>query len=248
MLSKSVTYRCSSCIARVGRIRRQKTEPAGVRRAEADPRETVVGCPKPSWMSDFNRTNFSLCPSAAEGIENDRPKDTWSSRLRHYRLWISSRGRFPLKWRSLERSDNERQYAWRCCGEPDFSIEQQHPDCRCRQLEPSRSRLVKTCAPADRAIKLLLLRRMQLHILLRSLRWLCTPEVSTSTRLLHCRIWSSIQLLISDCPHSWRSPSRCNRLRLKLSSDRKECCGLLCQLDIWTHAWLRFSAIGRDCA
>ena len=46
-----------------------------------------------------------------------------------------------------------------------------------------------------------------------------------------------------DCPHSWRSPSRYNRLRLKLSSDQKECRGLLCQLDIWTHDWLRSSAI-----
>ena len=41
---------------------------------------------------------------------------------------------------------------------------------------------------SDRAIKILSLRRTQLHILLRSLRWLCTPEVSTSKKLLHCRI------------------------------------------------------------
>ena len=56
---------------RVGKIRRQKAEPTGVGRAEADPRKTVVGCPKPSWVSDFNQTEFSLRPSGAEGIGND---------------------------------------------------------------------------------------------------------------------------------------------------------------------------------
>ena len=43
-------------------------------------------------------------------------------------------------------------------------------------------------------------------------------------------VLSSIQLLTCDCPHSRRSPSRCNRLRLKLSSVRKGCHGLLYQL------------------
>ena len=42
----------------------------------------------------------------------------------------------------------------------------------------------------------------------------------------------TIRLLTCDCPHSRRSPSRSNRLRLKLSSVRKGCCGLLCQLNI----------------
>ena len=71
---------------RIGEIRRQKTEPTGVGRAKVDPRKTVVGCLKPSWVSDFNQTDFSLRPSVAEGIKNDPPKDTWSFHLRHYRL------------------------------------------------------------------------------------------------------------------------------------------------------------------
>ena len=65
----------------VGRIRRQRAESAGVGRGEADPRETVVGCPKPSWVSDFNQTDFSLRPFGAEGIGNNPPKDTWSFHL-----------------------------------------------------------------------------------------------------------------------------------------------------------------------
>ena len=60
------------------------------------------------------------------------------------------------------------------------------------------------------------------------LRWMCTPEVSTSVRLLLCRIWNSIRLLTFDCPHNWRSLSRCNRLRLSLCSVRIECRRLLC--------------------
>ena len=50
---------------RVGEIQRQKTEPAEVGRVEDDPRKTVVGCPKPSWVSEFNRTDFSLHTSGA---------------------------------------------------------------------------------------------------------------------------------------------------------------------------------------
>ena len=47
--------------------------------------------------------------------------------------------------------------------------------------------------------------------------------------------WIELQLLEganAGLPYSRQSPSRCNRLRLKLSSDRKGCRGLLCQLDI----------------
>ena len=160
-----------------------------VGRAEADPQRTDVGFPKPSCLlSDFNRTDSALRPSRVEWTGNGPPKNTWSFHLRHYRLWIFSLNRFSLKRRSPERSDIQRRYAWRRCGGPDFSTKQQHPYCRCKQLEPSRSRLIETCAPVDRAIKLLLLHQTQLHIPLRSLRWLCTPEVSTSMRFLHCRI------------------------------------------------------------
>ena len=118
---------------------------------------------------------------------------------------------------SRTKCDIELRYAWRRCDEPDSLTKQQHSDCRCRQLEPSRSRLAETCAPADRAIKPLSLHQTHLHILLRSLRWLCTPEVLTSKNLLHCRIWNNNRLLTCDCPHSRWSPSQCNRLRLKLS-------------------------------
>ena len=126
-----------------------------VGRAEVDPQGTKVGCPKPSCVvSDFNRSDFALRPSGAKGTGNGPSKDTWSFHLRHYRLWKFSLDRFSQKWRSPEWSDIECRYAWRHCGEPDFSTEQQHPDCHCKQLESSRSRLVETCAPADRAIKL----------------------------------------------------------------------------------------------
>ena len=70
----------------VGKIRRQKAELAGVGRAEADPRETIVGFPKPSWVFEFNQTDFSVRPSDAEGIRINPPKDTRSFHLRHYQL------------------------------------------------------------------------------------------------------------------------------------------------------------------
>ena len=47
---------------RVGGIREQKTELARVERAEAEPRKVDVDCPKPSWVSDFNRTVFFVTP------------------------------------------------------------------------------------------------------------------------------------------------------------------------------------------
>ena len=44
-------------------------------------------------------------------------------------------------------SDIELRYAGRRCDEPGFLTTQQHSDYRCRQLEPSRSRLAqKVCA------------------------------------------------------------------------------------------------------
>ena len=124
-----------------------------VGRAEADRQETDVVCPKPSCaVSGFNRTDLSLRPSVAEETGNGPPKDTWSFHLRHSRLWISSLNRFSLKWHNPEWSDIERRYAWRRCDEPDFLTKKQHLDCRYRQLELSRSRLDKTCAPADRIV------------------------------------------------------------------------------------------------
>ena len=63
-----------------------------VGRAEADPQRTDAGCPKSilCCVSDSNRTDFALRPSGVEGTRNGPPKDTWSSHLRHYRLWIFS--------------------------------------------------------------------------------------------------------------------------------------------------------------
>ena len=69
-----------------------------VGRAEADPQGTDVGCSKPSCVvSGFNWTDFALHPSVAKGTGNCPPKDTWSFRQRHYRLWIFSLDQFSLK-------------------------------------------------------------------------------------------------------------------------------------------------------
>ena len=74
-----------------------------VERAEANPQGTDVGCPKPSCVvSGFNRIDFALRPSVAEGTGNGPPKDTWFFHLRHYRLWIYPLNRFSLKRRSPE--------------------------------------------------------------------------------------------------------------------------------------------------
>ena len=79
-------------------------------------------------MSDYNRTDFSFRPFGAEGIQKDPLKYTW--------LWISSRGRFSLKWCGPKRSDIECRYAWRHCGEPE---KRQHPSYRYRELDSSQS-------------------------------------------------------------------------------------------------------------
>ena len=69
-----------------------------VRRTEADHQGTDVGFPKAYCsVSGFNRTDFSLRPSDAEGTGNGLLKDTLSFHLRHYRLWIFSPHRFSLK-------------------------------------------------------------------------------------------------------------------------------------------------------
>ena len=47
----------------------QKTESAGVGRDVAESQKVDVDCLKPSWVSDFNRTDFSLRPFGVEGIE-----------------------------------------------------------------------------------------------------------------------------------------------------------------------------------
>ena len=60
----------------VGGVREKKTESTRVGRAEAEPRKVDVDCLKPSRVSDFNQTDFSLHPSSAEGIEIDLSKDT----------------------------------------------------------------------------------------------------------------------------------------------------------------------------
>ena len=124
----------------------------------------------------------------AEETEISLPEDTWSSHLWHYRLWIFSWGRFSLKWRTPKRTDTARLYALRCWDELDFVTKGRHLDCHCRQIESSRSWLVETYTPTVKAIELPFPHRRRLCIQLQWLRSACTPRVSNSKRLLHCRI------------------------------------------------------------
>ena len=138
----------------------------------------------------LDRIDSSLCPPSAEVTKVGQLRDTWSSRLICCWPWRYFQGRASLKLHSPRQSDIERWYSWRHYDESGSSTEQQHPDCRCRQLEPNWGWLVETYTPTDRAIEPLSLRWIQLRIRPRLLQGSCTPEVSTSTRLLHCRIWS----------------------------------------------------------
>ena len=120
--------------------------------------------------------DFPLSPSSAEVTGIGQLRNTWSSRMICCQPWRSSRGRASLKLHSPEQSDIERRYAWRHCNELNSSTEQQHLDCRCRQLELNWGWLVERCMLADRAIQPLSLHWTQLRIRHRSLRWSCTPK------------------------------------------------------------------------
>ena len=130
--------------------------------------------------------DFSVSPYGAEVTGTSQLRDTWSSRMICCRPWRSSQGRSFQKLHSLEQSDTERRYAWRRCDEPKFLIEQHHSGCLYRQLEPNWDWLVKMYMPVDRSIEPLSPHQTRLHN--RPLKWQCIPKVSTSTKLLHCRI------------------------------------------------------------
>ena len=109
-------------------------------------------------------TDYSLSPFGAEVTGIGQLRETWSSRLIYCRSWRYSRGLVSQKLYSPEQSDTERQYAWRCCDEPDIWTKRQHSNCHCRQLKPTWDCLDKTYTPYDRAIEPVSLRRTQLCI------------------------------------------------------------------------------------
>ena len=115
----------------------------------------------------IDRTDFSLSSFGAKMTRIGQLRDIWSSRLTFCQPQeIFLRSSFSKVTQS-EKSGIECQCAWRRYHELDYSIEQQPPNCRCRQLEPNCD---QTYMPANQAIKLLSRHRMQLGIRPRTLK------------------------------------------------------------------------------